>query len=71
MSQVVLTYNKFYFFFFANILLLQESECEDDIEPKLKYVRISNDLRKILSSDAASCVAVHPKVFFICFKYRC
>ncbi|XP_026463874.1 vacuolar protein sorting-associated protein 41 homolog [Ctenocephalides felis] len=42
----------------------QESECEDDIEPKLKYVRISNDLRKILSSDAASCVAVHPK--FLC-----
>lgn len=34
------------------------------MEPKLKYVRMSNDLQDILLKDAASCIAVHPK--FVC-----
>jgi len=34
----------------------------DEIEPRLKYVRIRNDLEHILQNDAASCIAVHPKV---------
>ncbi|XP_025830960.1 vacuolar protein sorting-associated protein 41 homolog [Agrilus planipennis] len=37
---------------------------EEEIEPKLKYCRLSNDLQSILPQDAASCIAVHPK--FIC-----
>ncbi|XP_046834761.1 vacuolar protein sorting-associated protein 41 homolog isoform X2 [Vespa crabro] len=36
----------------------------DEIEPKLKYVRMRNDLEHILQNDAASCIAVHPK--FLC-----
>ncbi|XP_073992200.1 vacuolar protein sorting-associated protein light [Rhodnius prolixus] len=42
----------------------EEESSEEEIEPKLKYMRMSNDLRNILSKDAASCVAVHPK--FLC-----
>ncbi|KAL8579065.1 hypothetical protein ACOMHN_036004 [Nucella lapillus] len=38
-----------------------ESEIEEEVEPKLKYERISNDLTSILSKDAASCIAVHTK----------
>lgn len=34
----------------------------DETEPRLKYVRIRNDLEHILQNDAASCIAVHPKV---------
>ncbi|KAJ8916506.1 hypothetical protein NQ315_000148 [Exocentrus adspersus] len=37
---------------------------EDEIEPKLKYVRLSNDLQSILLKSSATCIAVHPK--FIC-----
>ena len=33
-----------------------------EVEPKLKYERIANDLTSILSKDAASCIAVHTKV---------
>ncbi|CAL7933383.1 unnamed protein product [Xylocopa violacea] len=36
----------------------------DEIEPRLKYVRMRNDLEHILQNDAASCIAVHPK--FLC-----
>ncbi|CAG5117731.1 unnamed protein product, partial [Candidula unifasciata] len=32
-----------------------------EIEPKLKYERLANDLTTILHKDAASCIAVHPK----------
>lgn len=39
-----------------------ESSDEEEIEPKLKYVRISNDLKRILNKDAVSCIAVHSKV---------
>lgn len=35
---------------------------EDEIEPKLKYVRLSNDLQSILLKSSATCIAVHPKV---------
>lgn len=41
-----------------------ESSDEEEVEPKLKYVRISNDLKRILSKDAVSCIAVHSKVKF-------
>lgn len=34
----------------------------DEVEPRLKYVRVRNDLEHILQNDAASCIAVHPKV---------
>ncbi|XP_018795192.1 PREDICTED: vacuolar protein sorting-associated protein 41 homolog [Bactrocera latifrons] len=34
---------------------------EDEIEPKFKYQRIANDLRKVLNSDVVTCSAVHPK----------
>lgn len=36
----------------------------DEVEPRLKYVRMRNDLDHILQNDAASCIAVHPK--FLC-----
>ncbi|XP_015603848.1 vacuolar protein sorting-associated protein 41 homolog isoform X2 [Cephus cinctus] len=36
----------------------------DEVEPRLKYVRVRNDLENILQNDAASCIAVHPK--FLC-----
>uniref|UniRef100_A0A182IX16 Uncharacterized protein n=1 Tax=Anopheles atroparvus TaxID=41427 RepID=A0A182IX16_ANOAO len=37
---------------------------EDDVEPKLKYRRLSNDIKNILSEEAISCIAVHPR--FLC-----
>ncbi|XP_076655812.1 vacuolar protein sorting-associated protein light [Halictus rubicundus] len=36
----------------------------DEVEPRLKYVRMRNDLECILQNDSASCIAVHPK--FLC-----
>ncbi|XP_074097880.1 vacuolar protein sorting-associated protein light [Cotesia typhae] len=36
----------------------------DEVEPRLKYVRMQNDIKNILQNDAASCIAVHPK--FLC-----
>lgn len=41
-----------------------DSEIDDEVEPRLKYVRMRNDLVNILQKDAASCIAVHPK--FLC-----
>lgn len=38
---------------------------EDEIEPKLKYVRLSNDLQNILLTSSATCIGVHPKVNFM------
>lgn len=35
---------------------------EEEVEPKLKYERLSNDIAHILKIDASSCIAVHPKV---------
>ncbi|KAK9887593.1 hypothetical protein WA026_023476 [Henosepilachna vigintioctopunctata] len=37
---------------------------EEEIEPKLKYIRLSNDIQSILLKSAATCICVHPK--FIC-----
>ncbi|KAF5292644.1 hypothetical protein FQR65_LT11196 [Abscondita terminalis] len=37
---------------------------EEEIEPKLKYIRLANHLQRILLKDAVSCIAVHPR--FIC-----
>lgn len=37
---------------------------EEEIEPKLKYIRLANHLQRILLKDAISCIAVHPR--FIC-----
>lgn len=42
-----------------------DSTEEEEVEPKLKYVRIANDLKKILSKDAVSCIAVHSRVFIL------
>ncbi|WAQ93716.1 VPS41-like protein [Mya arenaria] len=36
-------------------------ESQTDQEPKLRYDRVSNDLKKILEKDCASCMAVHAK----------
>ncbi len=40
----------------------EDDEDEEELEPKLKYERLSNDIGRILKSDTASCIAVHPKV---------
>ena len=39
-----------------------EDEDEEDVEPKLKYERLANDIGYILKTDAARCISVHPKV---------
>ncbi|CAG0922413.1 unnamed protein product [Notodromas monacha] len=36
-------------------------EEDDDSEPKLKYERLGNDLRKIFMKDSASCIAVNSR----------
>ncbi|KAK0051675.1 vacuolar protein sorting-associated protein 41 [Biomphalaria pfeifferi] len=36
-------------------------DTDEDVEPKLKYERLANDVTSILSKDAASCIAVHSK----------
>ena len=52
----------------ANVLGSKGGECFKmlfvyvQVEPQLKYERMSNDLATILSRDAASCLAVHSKV---------
>jgi len=38
------------------------SDDEEEVEPKLKYERLSNDIAIILKKDAASCISVHNKV---------
>lgn len=42
-----------------------DEEYEELCEPKFKYKRISNDLTKIFATNAASCIAVHPKFLAI------
>ena len=39
-----------------------DSEEEEEEEPKLKYERISGNLKEILKKDGASCIAVNSKV---------
>ncbi|XP_065201572.1 vacuolar protein sorting-associated protein 41 homolog [Planococcus citri] len=41
------------------------SASTDEIEPKLKYERLSNDIQEILQKDSVSCVAFHPKIICI------
>lgn len=62
------------FYLNALFLLLQEftsdSEwSEDEIEPKLKYVRLNNDLKKLLNNTSATCIAVHTKVGIVMYSY--
>lgn len=38
---------------------------EDEIEPKLKYVRLSNDIQNILLKTSATSIAIHPKVIIV------
>ena len=38
-----------------------DEEEEEELEPRLKYERLGNDLSQILSKDAASALSVHPK----------
>uniref|UniRef100_V5H0C2 Vacuolar protein sorting-associated protein 41 homolog n=2 Tax=Ixodes ricinus TaxID=34613 RepID=V5H0C2_IXORI len=45
----------------ANLNDEELSEDEEEMEPKLRYERILNDMPEILRTDAASCIAVHPK----------
>ena len=42
-----------------------EEEEEEEIEPKLKYERLSADLKAILKKDVASCLAVHSKFLIL------
>lgn len=48
-------------FIFQDYLSDTESS-EDEIEPKLKYVRLLNDIPSILLKSCATSIAVHPKV---------
>ena len=54
---------------------VDDEEDEEEVEPKLKYERLSNDIAAILKKDAASCIAVHPKVSFylhrLLFQFYC
>ena len=50
----------------------EEEGDEEDVvgtEPKLKYERLSSDLKIILADDSASAIAVHPK-FMVLGKHR-
>ena len=42
--------------------LQSDHESSDEEEPKLKYVRLGNDLKRVLMQDAISTVKVHDKV---------
>lgn len=45
------------------LFTVDESSEEEEVgsEPKLKYERLSSDLKSILADDSASAIAVHPK----------
>lgn len=43
----------------------EDSEEEEEDEPKLKYERISGDLREILKRDGASCIKANSKLMII------
>ena len=43
----------------------EEEEDDEEMEPRLKYERLSSDLRSILSDDSASCIAIHPKMMML------
>ena len=46
----------------SDLVCDDEDDEEEEMEPRLKYERLSSDLRSILSDDSASCIAIHPKV---------
>lgn len=46
----------------------EDSEEEEEDEPKLKYERISGDLREILKRDGASCIKANSKVMHLAWK---
>lgn len=46
----------------SHSFVADDDEEDEEVEPKLKYERLSNDIGHILKKDAASCIAVHPKV---------
>lgn len=41
---------------------MSETSDSEEVEPKLKYLRLSNDLKRILGQDAISTVKVHSRV---------
>lgn len=43
----------------------EDEDSEEEEEPKLKYERISGDLREILKRDGASCIAANSKLIII------
>ncbi|KAG7161245.1 Vacuolar protein sorting-associated protein 41-like, partial [Homarus americanus] len=43
----------------------EDEDSEEEEEPKLKYERISGDLREILKKDGASCIAANSKLIII------
>lgn len=43
----------------------EDEDSEEEDEPKLKYERISGDLRDILKRDGASCIAANSKLIII------
>ena len=47
----------------------EDEEEEEEVEPKLKYERLSNNISTILKKDTASCIAVHPKVSSFSYQY--
>jgi hypothetical protein len=49
----------------SHSFVADDDDEEEEVEPKLKYERLSNDITVILKKDAASCIAVHPKVNMI------
>ena len=49
----------------SHSFVADDDDDEEEVEPKLKYERLSNDITLILKKDAASCIAVHPKVSLI------
>lgn len=49
----------------SHSFVADDDDDEEEVEPKLKYERLSNDITVILKKDAASCIAVHPKVSMI------
>ena len=42
-----------------------EDRFEDNEEPRLKYDRLSSDLKEILTSDSATALAVHEKFIVV------
>ncbi|RWS26604.1 vacuolar protein sorting-associated protein 41-like protein [Leptotrombidium deliense] len=44
-------------------------ECEEEVEPKLTYERMVNDVVNILQHDSATCIAVHSKFIALGTNY--